>query len=306
MLNIREQIWKRSEIIHQELYHTGKNYVALIVGGKNGKFEDCYYSIQKVLPKDKNENKILNLATFMIINISENKEIHSRKGGFTCSLIHRKGDKYYSEYLFITKRETPYIFPEEVICKKYDIEPTLENQEKVKLSIENRIYSYKHRDYEKKKRCITFEDANILDDYVINTLYLDIYNKDEELKKLNHLSGKKVSELTTEQKIEVSDYIKITLRPVLLYKSPRDSKLLVNEIPDFQTASYNELSDILITNSNECSYCKCKMSLLNKKYVESSLTFDSIISLYGHKKDNIKLCCSLCNSKKTFNNKLDI
>lgn len=306
---IREQIWKRAEVLHQELYHTGKNYVASIVGCKNGKFEDCYYSIQKVLPKDKNEDKILNLATIMIMFMSEDKEpLHFRKGGnsFTCSLIHRIGDKYYSEYIFMTKRDTPYIFPEELICKKYEIDPTPENQEKVRASIERRLYSYKKRDSEKKKRCVTFEDAEKLDDYLLNTIYFDIYNEDKELQKLRHLAGKKVSELTPDQKIEVSNYIKFTLCPVLLYKAPCDSKLLVNEIPEFQTATYKDLCDILISNTEECSYCKCKMSFLHTKYVESGVTFDAIISLYGHKKDNTTLCCSLCNSKKTFKNKLDI
>ncbi len=305
----REQIWKHAEILYQELYHSGKNYVASIVGGKNGKFEDCYYSIQKVLPKDKNEDKILNLATIMIMFMFEDNEpLHFCKGGdgFTCSLFHRNGDKYFSEYIFMTKRDIPYVFPEELICKKYEIDPTPENQEKVRVSIQSRVYSYKQRDSEKKKRCVTFEDAEKLDDYMLNTLYFDIYKEDEELQKLRYLSGKKVYELTPEQKIEVSNYIKTTLRPVLLYKAPGDSKLLVNELPEFQSATYKDLCDILITNTEECAYCKCKMSLLNTKYVESGLTFDAIISLYGHKKDNTTLCCSLCNSKKTFKNKLDI
>jgi hypothetical protein len=305
----REQLWNRMGVLHQELYHTGKNYVASIVGGKNGKYADCYYSIQKILPKDKNEDKILNLASIMIMIMSEDKEpLHFCKGGdgFTCSLIHRSGDKYYSEYIFMTKRDIPYVFPEEVICKKYLIDPTPENQEKVRVSIEKRVYSYKQRDSEKNKRCVTFEDAEKLDDYLLNTIYFDIYNEDEELQKLRYMAGKKVSELTSEQKTEISNYITTTLRPVLLYKSPGDSKLLVNKIPEFQTISYRDLCDTLITNTEYCSYCKCKMTLLNTKYVESGLTFDAIITLYGHKKDNITLCCSLCNSKKTFKNKLDI
>ena len=206
----------------------------------------------------------------------------------------------------MTKRDSPYIFPEGVICKKYQIEPTPENQEKVKASIESRLRSYKYRDSEKMKRCITFEDAEKLDDYLLNTTYFDIYNEDEELQKIRHLAGKKVSELTQEQKTEVSTYITTTQCPVLLYKAPGDSKLLVNEIPEFQTATYKDLCDILISNTEECSYCKCKMSLLNTKYVESGVTFDAIISLYGHNKDNTTLCCSLCNSKKTLKNKLDI
>jgi hypothetical protein len=295
-------------ILHQELYHTGKNYVSSIVGGKNGKYDECYYSIQKVLPNDKNKDKILNLASIMIMFMSKNKEpLHFGKGDeFTCSLIHRSGDNNYSEYIFMTKRNIPYVFPEELICKKYQINPTPENQEKVRISIEKRIYSYTQRDIDKKNRCITFDDAEKLDDYFLNTKYFDIYNEDIELQKLRHMVGKKVSDLTQEQKTKVSNYITTTLRPVLLYKTPGDSKLLVNEIPDFQITSYKDLCNKLITNTEECSYCKCKMSLLNTKYTESAVTFDSIISLYGHRPDNITLCCSLCNSKKTFKNKLDI
>ena len=303
----REQIWKRAEVVHEELYHTGKNYVASIVGGKNGKYDDCYYSIQKVLPKDKNEGNILNLATIMIMFISEDKEpLHFRRGDFTCSLIYRSGDKYYSEYIFMTKRDNPYIFPEEVICKKYLIDPTPENQEKVRESIERRVYEYNCRDSKKKARCITFEDAEKLDDYLLNILYFDKYNEDKELQKLSYLADKKVYELTPEQKIEVSNYIRRENRPVLLYKAPGDSKLLVNEIPEFKTVTYKDLCDILISNTEECSYCKCKMSLLNIKYVESGVTFDAIIALYGHNKDNTIVCCSLCNSKKGNKNRLDI
>lgn len=290
----QEEIWKRAEILHQELYHSGKNYVASIYN-KNGTV--C---VLKVLPKDKNEVKIHNFAAIMSVLMSEDKEpLYCCKGGFTCSLVHWEDDKY----IFMAKRD---ILPEEIICKKYNIDPTSENKEKIKLAIQQRVYSYNHRDSEKKKRCITFEDAVKLDDYHLNTTYFDIYNEDEELQKLRHLAGKKVSELTPEQKTEVSNYITITLRPVLLYKAPNDSKLLVTEIPEFKTISYMDLCDTLINNTTNCSYCKCKMSLLNISYAENAVTFDAIISLYGHRKDNITLCCSLCNSKKTFKNKLDI
>lgn len=293
----REQIWKRAEALHQELYHTGKNYVASVY------WKQHTVAILKVLPKDKNEHNILNLASIMTMFMSEYKEPSNFcKGDFTCSLIHRKDD----EYLFITKRDTPYVYPEELICKKYEIDPTPENQEKVRASIERRVYSYKQRDTEKKKRCVTFEDAEKLDDYLLNTIYFDIYNEDEELQKLRYLAGKKISELTSEQKIEVSNYITTEIRPVILYRASGDSKLLVNEIPEFQTISYRELCDILIGNPNACSYCKCKLSILDIEYCRFGLSFDAIISLYGHKKDNITLCCRVCNSKKGNKNKLDI
>jgi hypothetical protein len=301
MTNTREQLWKRMEGLHEELYHSGKNYTADIYNKLNT------VAILNIQPKDKNEDKILNLASIMTMFMCENKEpLHFSKGGdgdrFTCSLIHRKNN----EYIFTTKRDIPYMSPEEAICKKYEIYPTIENQAKLKTSIENRASQYKLRDSEKMKRCITFEDAAKFDDYLLNTLYYDWYHEDMELQKLRYLVGKKVSDLTPEQKSEVSNYITTTLRPVLLYKAPGDSKLLVNNLPEFKTASYKELCDILVANTGECSYCKCKLSLLTTGYSESKLTFDANISLYGHRKDNITLCCSLCNSKKTFKNKLDI
>lgn len=300
----REQIWNRMGILYQELYHTGKNYVASIVGGKNGIYDEYIYSIQKVLPDNKNKDKILTIASIMIDMdmLDDNNSIHLCRGdaydGFTLSLTHRSGDKYYSEYILSSKRDRPYVFQEEVICKKYLIDPTPENQEKVKASIEGRLCSYKRRDSELKKRCITFEYADTLDDYLLNTTFFNIYSQDDELQKLNHLAGKKVNELLSEHKTEVSEYIQKTLRPVLLYKTCGDSKLLVNEIPEIQTISYKGLCEILIANNEECSYCKCKMSLLGKKYDKSGVTFDAIIPLYGHNKDNITICCLSCNSKK--------
>jgi hypothetical protein len=195
---------------------------------------------------------------------------------------------------------------EQIICKKYQIDYTPESKKKIKELIQRKVYSFKHRDTKKKRRCTTFEDAEKLDDYLLNTNWLDLFGKDLELQKLRHMVGKKVSELTPEQKIEVSNYITTTLCPVLLYKAPGDSKLLVNEIPKFQTISYDELCDILITNIDECSYCKCKMTILTTEYADSGLSFDAIIPLHGHKKDNIILCCRLCNSKKGNRNKLDI
>jgi hypothetical protein len=294
-----EQLLNRLNLLGLELYHSGKSYIASIYN------DNKLVTILKVIPKDKYEDNIRNIAALMSIFMSQNKEpIHIKISNtdLICSFIYRKDN----EYLFITKREKPYIFPEELICKKYNIEPTKENQQKIKVSIERRVYSYKDRDLQKSKRCITFEEAEKLDDYLLNTIYFDLYNEDDELQKLRHLSGKKICDLTLKDKMEVSKYITNTTRPVLLYKSPGDSKLLVNTIPIFETSSYKDLCDLIIINEDKCSYCNSKLSLLDTKYSENGLTFDAKISLYGHRKDNITLCCSLCNSKKTYKNKLDI
>ena len=298
----RDQLWNTKGDLRQQLYHSGKNYVASIMGGKNGEYDDYYYWIDKVSPEDKYEDTILDLATCMIIFMSKDKDpLHICYGDFTCSLIHLSGHKY----LFITKRDTPYVFPEEIICKKYHIDPTPENQENVRALIERRVYSYTHRDYDKQKRCITFEDAEKLEDYLLN-INLSLFSEDTELQRLHYLTGKKVSDLSSDEKMEASNYIASAKRPILLYKSPGNNKLLVNEIPDFQTVSYNELCDVLIANTEECSYCTCKMTILNTEYSPNGLSFDAIIPLYGHKKENIILCCRMCNSKKGNKNKVDI
>jgi len=299
----REQLWKRKGDLHQQLYHSGKNYVASIIGGKNGVYGDCVYWIDKVSPVDKYEDTILDLAILMIICMSKDKDpSHFCGRDFTCSLIHLSGDKY----LFMTKREIPYVFPEEVICKKYQIDPTPENQEKVRASIQRRVYSYTQRDSKRKKRCITFEDAEKLDDYLLNIKWFDLLGEDKELQKLHHVAGKKISDLSSDEKVEVSTYIASTECPVLLYKELGDTKLLVNEVPEFKTITYHELCDILITHTEECSYCKCKISILHPEYSSSELSFDANIPLYGHTKDNIILCCRMCNSKKGNKNTLDI
>lgn len=300
----KEELWNRMGIIYEELYHSGKNYIASIIGGKNGIYDESYYSIKNVSPKDKNEFNILNLSSIMIILMNNTTEpLHFCNGDeFICTLIYRNDN----EYIFITKRNKPYICVEELICKKYNIEPTTENQKKIKELIEKRVYTYKDRDNNKKKRCIIFEEATKLNDYVINTTHYDMFNKDVELIKLKYLQGKKVSELIPEELLDISNYIKQTNRPILLYKKAGDSKLLVNEIPQFKTITYNELCKLLIDNIEYCKYCNCKLSIINKTYNNTNLTFDAVISLHGHNKNNIVLCCSLCNSKKTFNNKLNI
>lgn len=190
------------EELHTELYHSGKNYVASInMASQEYGTYDCYNFIKNIAPKDKHENKILDYASLMMLVYNNDKDPqYFAKGGFTCSLIYRKGDEKYSEYLFITQRDTPYIFPEEIVCKKYQIEPTSENQETLRASIERRVHSYNQRDLKKNKRCITFEEAEKLEDYFFNTEYFDIYGEDNELQKLRHLTGKKVIDLTPEQK----------------------------------------------------------------------------------------------------------
>ncbi len=301
-----DQLWSHMNTCYEELYYSGKIYVASIIGPQNG---DGLHGITKVLPDDKNRHTILNLAVIMI-TLQKRELSHDDinycggKEGFTCSLVYRKSEKNKSEYIFITRRSKPYLLLED-ICKKYQIDPTPENKKKVREAIENRVCSYKRRDSEKKERCVTFEDADKLDDYFLNTSAFQMYNEDEELQKLDYMTGKRISELTPNQKIEVSDYITHTSRPVLLFKSKGDSRLLVNEIPDFQTVSYGDLCDILIANTEECSYCKCKMSLLNKGKIKTGISFDAIISLYGHTKDNVTLCCLSCNSKKSFKNEID-
>lgn len=213
-------------------------------------------------------------------------------------------ERHSVEYVGPTKKPPLERFGTElpIICLKYQIEPTLENQEKLKLALQARIYSYKRRDLDKQKRYITFNEAKILNNYKIDVHYYYHVN-DTELKNIEPLSRKTIDELTLEECLTLSNYIKQSQRPILLLCNYQqiyliDSKLLVNEIPELNTLNYNDLVEILLLNSNECSYCKCKMTLLNTKYAETRLTFDAIEALKGHRKDNVILCCHQCNSKK--------
>lgn len=197
----------------------------------------------------------------------------------------------------------------ELICKRYNITITNENIKKVRKSIQHRIYNFKHRDIKKYKRFITFENAKSdeFDEYKINTVFFNIDSQDKELKELSYLCDKTVSNLNEKEMNDILMYINNKNRPILLYKKAKDSLLLVTKLPDFSNYySYNELITFINEISNECSYCKCQMTLLNNDYCNTSLTFDAIIPYYGHTKQNIQLCCSLCNSKKTFNNTLEL
>jgi len=300
----QKQLFERMGVLKDKLYHSGNNYIATIKVEKGG-----WSWIEKVVPEDNMKELIGNLGAILAIYVMKDEEKlpqHLCGGEFTCSLFHRRYTETESEFLFVTERKTPYPYSLEEICKKFMIEPTKENQNKVKLSIERRIYSYKARDDKKLSRCVTFETAKDLSEYKLNTLYFDIYGEDLELQKLRHLAGKNISELTVEDTKVVSDYITINKRPVLLYKSPGDSKLLVVEVPVYNTVSNQDLREILISSVSQCKYCSKEITLLNDKYTETGLTFDAIVPLYGHRKDNIMICCSLCNSKKTFKNNLEL
>lgn len=213
-------------------------------------------------------------------------------------------ERYGVEYVKPDKKTPLERFGTELhtICLKYQIEPSPENQEKLKLALQARICSYIRRDLDKQKKYITFDEAKMLNNHKINTFYCQHVN-DTELPKLDYLDGKIIAELTTDDLSKLCNYITITGRPMLLRCNSNkivewDNKYLVKEIPELNTLNYNDLVDILILNSNECVYCKCKMTLLNTKYAETRLTFDAIEALKGHRKDNIILCCHQCNSKK--------
>ena len=191
---------------------------------------------------------------------------------------------------------------EENICIKYNIKSNIENINKIKECLKRKIYSFSYRDKKKMNRYILLDEAKNLEDYFINITFFDLFRKNENLQKLKKLEGKKISELTNYEKDEISEYIKINEEPILLYKKSSESKLLVKKIPEFKKISYNELCDILINNEDKCYHCKCKITILNSNYNNNNLTFDSLIPIYGHCKENLVLSYSLCNSKKNFKN----
>jgi hypothetical protein len=196
-------------------------------------------------------------------------------------------------------------YPEELICKKYEIEPILENIKKLKKCLQAKVYAFQNRDLKKINKCVTIENAKLLKDHKFNIHELSGYFT-EELEKFKYLNGKKISEITEEQLLEISQYIYNNNLPVLISKNNyNDCKLLVNKIPNYEQILYEDLCDLLINNDNLCSYCKCKMVLFSDSYLESKMTIDSIIPLKGHIKNNLTICCSLCNSKKGYKNNLE-
>ncbi len=307
----QKQLFERMKVIHNKIYHTGNNYIAIIKVDKGG-----LSWVEKVVPEDNMKELIGSLSAILYIFMMDDKEKFPQQytgenhlcmgEDLTCSLFHRCDNKTTSEFLFVTKRKKPYPYSIEEVCKKFMIEPTKENQYKVKISIERRVHSYKARDDKKLRKCVTFETAKSLSEYKINTLYFDICGEDSELQKLHYLVGKNMSELNLEDTKILCDYINNNKRPVLLYKSPGDSRLLVCDLPIYDTVTYQDLIEILILCEPMCKYCSKYVTLMNDKYTDSRLTFDSIVPLYGHRKDNIQLCCSLCNSKKTFKNDLEL
>jgi hypothetical protein len=243
------------------------------------------------------------ISNMLCVVCTKNKKIEKTKK----TNLERHG----LEYAGPVKKTPLEIFGAELpaICLKYHIEPTPENQEKVKLALQRRIYSYKQRDLDKQQKYITFDDAKLLNNYKIDTHYWGLrgYMDDIELQKLNYLNKKTIAELTSNELSKLCNYVKTTYRPIVLRNNNLGQipildksyyKFVINEIPEFHPLNYNDLVEILFLNSNECSYCKCKMTLLNTQYAEKRLTFDAIIPLIGHRKDNIALCCGLCNSKK--------
>jgi len=292
-------MWNAMEKYHNELYHTGNNYIAIITCGERYVIGRTIAAVKTITPDDKYKHAVLLLATCMIERLLDiNEPLHFCGNGFTCTLWHRSGDEKYSEYLFITSRDKPYVSFEEKILAKYGIEATAATIAKLRLAMERRVYNYRARDQEKYSRYITVEMAKPLTEYTINTTYNDLYGTDAALQQLHHLAKKRIADLDDDQLAQLVSYIETSNRPVLLYKGSGDSKLLVNSIVEMHTVDRTDLCNIILESNTTCAYCNTGLTLLNDTYTPSLITFDAIVPVKGHCKDNLCVCCSMCNSKK--------
>jgi hypothetical protein len=166
---------------HNILNQSGNDYIAKIW------FKEHFGMIQKVVPKDTNENIILKLSAILIENIPKNStETGCCFNGLTCSII--KIDD--TNYLFRTKHKNPLKNVLLSICVKYNIEANNNNMLKIKEMVKNRILSYKNRDkkYNVNNTIGTRDLCEIINNnenkcyYCNNIVYLDLEAKYNENK----------------------------------------------------------------------------------------------------------------------------
>ena len=86
-------------------------------------------------------------------------------------------------------------------------------------------------------------------------------------------------------------------------KEETDTLYVVLDKPteEFKTATYEDLCKLILSNQVNCTYCNDEMILLIKGDNDDKnllLSFDAIIPIYGHTKNNLTICCCQCNSGK--------
>ena len=110
------------------------------------------------------------------------------------------------------------------------------------------------------------------------------------INQLNHLIKTTFNEKIRKIKKDITD-----VRYVVLDKP----------VEEFKTATYEDLCKLILSNQVNCTYCNDEMILLIKGDNDDKnllLSFDAIIPIHGHTKDNLAICCCQCNSGKGTSN----
>ena len=66
----------------------------------------------------------------------------------------------------------------------------------------------------------------------------------------------------------------------------------------FKTVTFEDLCKLLLESQINCTYCNNEMLLYGDENQNFVISFDAIIPIKGHTKDNLAICCFRCNSAK--------
>ena len=108
---------------------------------------------------------------------------------------------------------------------------------------------------------------------------------------------------------------KIQLHDLIDEKLPRRFGIRKTEIlyvvldkplEPFKTVTFEDLCKLLLESQINCTYCNNEMLLFGDENLNFVISFDAIIPIKGHTKDNLAICCFRCNSTKgTLNNPIN-
>ena len=74
----------------------------------------------------------------------------------------------------------------------------------------------------------------------------------------------------------------------------------------FKTVTFEDLCKLLLESQINCTYCNNEMLLYGDENQNFVISFDAIIPIKGHIKDNLAICCFRCDSTKgTLNNPIN-
>jgi hypothetical protein len=138
---------------------------------------------------------------------------------------------------------------------------------------------------------------------IIQTHKDKILNKKPDLK-IKLLSGNPITKILAE--IQLHDLI----REKLSWRFERRKTEILYVVLDkpsepYKTVTFEDLCKLLLESQINCTYCNNEMLLFADEnqscFYENQnflISFDAIIPIKGHTKDNLAICCFRCNSKK--------